>query len=189
MLHGMKNYSETFPLFFEKHDVGFHVTASKFHRIFMPARTHAGMSSIRVSCKGPQRRKQLSIASVNRLNHICIRKEHVSEKLRLKPYRTLVKPVLMFGHILRLSDDTPAVKAMRFYFEGSERGFRGRPRETLVTTLNKDINRARAMERSFPLPNIKNNGDFEKIRSTAKDRKEWSRLSEVVCRAAEAETT
>ncbi|XP_065071848.1 uncharacterized protein LOC135696396 [Rhopilema esculentum] len=96
---------------------------------------------------------------------------------------------LLFGHILRLSDDTPAVKAMRFYFEGSERGFRGRPRETLVTTFNKAITRARAMERSFPLPNMKNNGDFEKIQSTAKDRKEWRRLSEIVCRAAEAETT
>ena len=78
---------------------------------------------------------------------------------------------------------------MRLYFEGSERGFRGRPRETLVTNLNKDITRARAMERSFPLLNMKNNGDFEKIRSTAKDRKKWRRLSEVVCRAAEAEAT
>ncbi|XP_065058555.1 uncharacterized protein LOC135686281 [Rhopilema esculentum] len=169
-------------------------------------RTVKKLGSLLSDTEDIQRRKQLSIASMNRLNHIWIRKDHVSEKLRLKLYRTLVKPVLicedgpisidilkdrwrLFGHILRLSDDTPAVKAMRFYFEGSERGFRGRPRETLVTTLNKDITRARAMERSFPLPNIKNNGDFEKIRSTAKDRKEWRRLSEVVCRAAEAETT
>ncbi|XP_065062423.1 uncharacterized protein LOC135689200 [Rhopilema esculentum] len=213
-------------------------------------RTVKKLGSLLSDTEDIQRRKQLSIASMNRLNHIWIRKDHVSEKLRLKLYRTLVKPVLMynsstwgltqkdtkgldafhrqqlrqligkkypnkisnqnlykrceegpisidilngrwrlFGHILRLSDDTPAVKAMRFYFEGSERGFRGRPRETLVTTLNKDITRARAMERSFPLPNIKNNGDFEKIRSTARDRKEWRRLSEVVCRAAEAEQT
>ena len=52
-----------------------------------------------------------------------------------------------------------------------------------MTPLNKDITRARAMERSFPLQNIKSDGDFEKIRSTAKDHKEWRRLSEVVCRA------
>ena len=61
----------------------------------------------------------------------------------------------LFGHILRLSDETPAVKAMKFYFERSEKGFRGRPRESIVTTLNKDITRARSMERSFPIPTIK----------------------------------
>ena len=44
-----------------------------------------------------QRRKQLSITSMNRLNHIWIRKDHVSEKLRLKLYSTLVKPVLMYN--------------------------------------------------------------------------------------------
>ena len=66
----------------------------------------------------------------------------------------------LFGHILRLSDETPAVKAMKFYFEGSGKRFRGRPRETLVTTLNKDITRARSMERSFPIPTIKSKEDF-----------------------------
>ena len=196
-----------------------------------------------------QRRKQLSIASMNRLNHIWIRKDHISEKLRLKLYRTLVKPVLMynsstwgltqketkgldafhrqqlrqligkkypnkisnqnlhkrceerpisidilkgrwrlFGHILRLSDETPAVKAMKFYFEGSEKRFRGRPRETLVTTLNKDITRARSMERSFPIPTIKSKKDFEQIRLKAQDRTAWRKISDIVCRAAEAET-
>ena len=62
---------------------------------------------------------------------------------------------------------------MRFYFEGSERGFRGRPRETHVTTFIKDITRVRAMERPFPPLNMMKKGDFEKIRSTAKDRKQW----------------
>ena len=33
----------------------------------------------------------------------------------------------------RLSDETPADKAMSFYFERSEKGFRGRPRESIVT--------------------------------------------------------
>ena len=197
-----------------------------------------------------QRRKQLSIASMNRLNLIWIRKDHISEKLRLNLYRTLVKPVLMynsstwgltqketkgldafhrqqlrqligkkypnkisnqnlykrceerpisidilkgrwrlFGHILRLSDETPAVKAMKFYFEGSGKRFRGRPRETLVTTLNKDITRARSMERSFPIPTIKSKEDFQQIRLKAQDRTAWRKISEIVCRAAEAETT
>ena len=37
-----------------------------------------------------------------------------------------------------LSDETPAVKVMKFYFERSEKEFRGRPQETIITTLNKD---------------------------------------------------
>ena len=44
-----------------------------------------------------QRRKQLSIASMDRLNHIWIRKDNVSEKLRLELYKKLVKPVLIYN--------------------------------------------------------------------------------------------
>ncbi len=53
----------------------------------------------------------------------------------------------LFGHALRLSDETPAARAMKFYFERSEKGFRGRPQETIVTTLNKGITRARSIDR------------------------------------------
>ena len=46
-----------------------------------------------------------------------------------------------FGHALRLHLDTPAAKAMKFYFSKVEKSikFRGRPRTTIVTTLNDDI--------------------------------------------------
>lgn len=213
-------------------------------------RTVKKLGSLLGDTEDIQRRKQLSIASMNRLNHIWIRKDHVSEKLRLKLYRTLVKPVLMynsstwgltqknakgldafhrqqlrqligkrypnkisnqnlykrceerpisidilkgrwrlFGHILRLSEETPAVKAMKFYFERSEKGFRGRPRESIVTTLNKDITRARSMKRDFPIRALKKKEDFEHIKSQAQDRKNWRKISETICKAAEAETT
>ena len=34
---------------------------------------------------------------MNRLNNIWIRKDHISEQLRLKLYKTLVKPVLLYN--------------------------------------------------------------------------------------------
>ena len=213
-------------------------------------RTVKKLGSLLGDTEDIQRRQQLYIASMNRLNHIWIRKDHVSEKLRLKLYRTLVKPVLMynsstwgltqkdtkgldafhrqqlrqligqkypnkisnrnlyrkceerpistdilkgrwrlFGHILCLSDDTLAVKAMKLYFERSDKGSRGRPRETIVTTLNKDITRVRSMEGSFPIPILRNKEDLEQIGSKVQDRVAWRKISNIVCRAAEAETT
>ena len=91
--------------------------------------------------------------------------------------------------MLRLSDETPETKAMKFYFVRSEKRFRGRPRENIVTTLNKDITRVRSMKSSFPIATIKNKEDFEQIRLTAQDRLAWRNISEIVCKAAEAETT
>ena len=78
------------------------------------------------------------------------------------------------------SDETPAVKAMKFYFEKSEKRFRGRPRESIVTTLNKDINRAESMNRGFPIPTLRRKEDFEHIRSIAQDRKAWRKYSDAV---------
>ena len=71
----------------------------------------------------------------------------------------------------------------------SEKCFRGRPRESIVTTLNKDITRARSMKRDFKIRTLKTKEDFEQIKSNAQDRDDWRRISETVCKAAEAETT
>ena len=87
----------------------------------------------------------------------------------------------LFGHILRLIVATPAVNAMKFYFERSEKGFRGRPRESIVTTLNKDIARARSMNRDFEIRSLKTKEGFEHIKPKAQDRKDWRRISETVC--------
>ena len=69
---------------------------------------------------------------------------------------------------------------MKLYFEKSDKGFRGRPRETMVTTLNKDITRARSMEGSFPIPIIRNKGDLEQIRSKAQCRAAWRNIPNIV---------
>ena len=51
---------------------------------------------------------------------------------------------------------------MKFYFERSENGSKGRPPETIATTLNKDNTRARSMKRSFLIPTIKNKEDLNR---------------------------
>ena len=43
------------------------------------------------------RRKHLSSSAMNNLNKVWLRSNHISEKHRLKLYRTLVKPVLLYN--------------------------------------------------------------------------------------------
>ena len=45
------------------------------------------------------------------------------------------------------------------------------------------------MKRDFLLPNRKKKEDLEKIKLTAKDWIVWRQISEIVCKAAEAEIT
>ena len=48
----------------------------------------------------------------------------------------------LFGHTLRLNENSPAQKAMFNYFRNSANSkFKGRPRITLPYTLNLDIER------------------------------------------------
>ena len=46
------------------------------------------------------RRKQLSIAAMNNIEKVWIRKDHIREKHHLKLYRTLVKPVLLYNNAI-----------------------------------------------------------------------------------------
>ena len=151
------------------------------------------------------RRKQLSIISMNKYVTLWIKKEHLNEHLRIELYKKLIKPVLLynsstwgltandelkldtfhrkqlrrvigkrypdkilnaklnekcktypislqitalrrqnFGHILRLDQNTPAYTSMLFYFSMSSVGlYKGADRTTILTTINRDINRAK----------------------------------------------
>ena len=48
-----------------------------------------------------------------------------------------------------------ALKAIKFYFEKSEKRLRDRSRETSVTTLNKGINKAKSMKSGFLIPTLR----------------------------------
>ena len=47
----------------------------------------------------------------------------------------------MLGHVLRMTDDTPAKHTMLHYFNKfqSGEGFRGRPRTTLLVIINQEL--------------------------------------------------
>ena len=138
-----------------------------------------------------------------KMNTIWIRKDKIKQTLRVKLYKAIVKPILLynsgtwsptrkeendldafhrcqlrkilnvkypvimrnsvvyretgeefisleiiinrwklFGHTLRLDKDTPAQKAMGYYFTESTTGkYRGRPRVNLPQKLNEDLER------------------------------------------------
>jgi hypothetical protein len=92
----------------------------------------------------------------------------------------------LFGHILRLNGNTPAQKSMDFYFENYDRRkcFRGRPRMTLVTVLNKDIEDANAKNPELmTIRNLKCYNDLYELRGLAQDRKRWQKIVALVCKS------
>ena len=92
----------------------------------------------------------------------------------------------MFGHALRLKQNTPARKAMRWFFQAPEgvRKFRGRKRATIVTTLNRDIKRTKERNPNFNLPCLDSELALRNIRVKALNRKGWQGLVKMVTDAA-----
>ena len=67
------------------------------------------------------------------------------------------------GHILRLQNKMPAAKAMSFYFKSSKaNGFRGAPRQTIVTMLSKYIKRTLVTTPESEIKSIKSKEELQK---------------------------
>ena len=194
------------------------------------------------------RRKQLATAALNKINYIWIRKDKIKQKLRLRLYKTIVKPILMynsgtwglttkeednldafhrkqvrkvlnvkypvtmrnnilykeseeniisldilknrwklFGHTLRLNENTPAQKAMKYYFTKTTKGkFRGRPRITLPRKLNEDIVKYNS-GLLHDVKNLKTLEDLIILKDLAKDRNKWKVLTDNIYDTAKAE--
>ena len=88
---------------------------------------------------------------------------------------------------------------MKYYFSFSTKeSFRGRPRTTIVTTLNKDIERAKTMYpemfriflflRKHSVSLISSN-DLESFQKTAMGREQWKNLKNFIYCAAKADTS
>ena len=95
-----------------------------------------------------------------------------------------------FGHALRLDRESPAQKSMDFFFEcKTNKSFRGRPRTTIISTINDDINRLNDEDNDFRnvLPTLKTEKDLDLYRITAQDRKYWKKLSYHIHQAAKTE--
>ena len=92
----------------------------------------------------------------------------------------------MFGHALRLDERTPARKAMKYYFQVPENAvkFRGRKRATIVTTLNRDIERTKEKNKAFYINSLNSELDLRNIRVKALNRNHWQKLVKMVTDAA-----
>ena len=91
----------------------------------------------------------------------------------------------LLGDILRLPNDCPARKAMRYYFEErTNKVFRGRRRTTIVTTLNEDIKRTRENDNTFPVTPLISQVSLQNIYMKAKNRKLCSKIVKQVVNSA-----
>ena len=92
----------------------------------------------------------------------------------------------LLGHILRLHPDTPARKAMQFYFEKRKttKNFRGRPRTTLITTINRDIRTTRHKNKHFPVTELISSVSLQNIAHKARNRQLWAKIVKMVLSSA-----
>ena len=91
----------------------------------------------------------------------------------------------MFGHALRMGDNTPARKAMDYFFKVPQASkYKGRKRATIVSTLNRDIERTTGQNEEFAIPLMKSELDLQNIRAKALDRNHWQKIVKMVTNAA-----
>ena len=97
----------------------------------------------------------------------------------------------MFGHTLRMDERSPARLAMKYYFKipQNAKKFRGRKRTTIVTTINRDIERTRVLYPEFDIKPIKTLLDLRNVRVKATNRKHWQKRVAMVTAAAYSATT
>ena len=93
----------------------------------------------------------------------------------------------MLGHALRMNSELPAKEAMSYYFRDEAVGyFRGQPRTTIATAINKDLadiynaaaskrGRKRATIASLP-KKLLSNADLCQLETLARDRKKWKSM-------------
>ena len=77
---------------------------------------------------------------------------------------------------------------MVFYFEKTDaKGFRGRPRTTIDTTINNDIKRTADKIASFPVRVLRSSEGLKHIHELAQDRNVWSGIVKNVHKVSEDE--
>ena len=91
----------------------------------------------------------------------------------------------MLGHTLRMKENTPARRAMKFFFENTGgKKFRGKKRTTIVTTINKDIERTKKKFPLFDIKPLKSLLDLHNARVKAKNKGLWRKRVNMVFEAA-----
>ena len=91
----------------------------------------------------------------------------------------------MFGHVLRMNENTPARKAIKHYFQLPQAAkYRGRKRATIVSTFNRDIERTRELNERFAIPTLKSELDLRNTRIKALNRKHWQKIVRMLTNTA-----
>ena len=137
-----------------------------------------------------QLRRVLNIRWPHRISNANLYKRTKTHPISIN---ILIARWKLLGHILRLNANTPAIKAMQYFFteiEGAKK-FRGRPRTTIVTTINNDLKNLYATNDNiintlnFP-SKLSNLQDFNKLKSIAQDRNTWQEVIKVLDKAGKA---
>ncbi len=91
----------------------------------------------------------------------------------------IINKLKIFGHILRLPEQTPARQSMVYYFETPEKSkkFRGTPRTTLPTSINDDLKNAAKRDQSISIKPLTSIADLNSLQKLAQDRKSGTVLS------------
>ena len=92
----------------------------------------------------------------------------------------------MFGHCLRMDENTPARRAMTYYFQPTnETKFKGQKRATIITTLNRDIRRTKdKFAATFGLSIISTTLSLRNTRIKANNRIMWRKYVKMITDAA-----
>ena len=151
-----------------------------------------GMSSKDVKVMNSFHRKQLRrVLGVK--YPTTMRNQAVYEQSKSKPSSVEITQARwkLFGHLLRMKENTPARQAMKWYFQKPEgvKKYRGRKRTTIVTTINEDIKRTAKINPNFDLKPINSELDLRNIRVKATNRKHWLKRVTMVTAAAYSATT
>ena len=91
----------------------------------------------------------------------------------------------MFGHVLRMNKNTPSKKSIKHYFQVPQFvKYRRRKRATIVSTLNRDIERTKELNKRFAIPTLKSELDLRNTRIKALNRKHWQKIVRMLTNTA-----
>ena len=124
------------------------------------------------------RQKQLSYQS------LVISNNAFNERFGVIEFKHTIRGArwCMLGHVLRMTDDTPAKCATIHYFDDKTESFKGRPRTTLATVFEQDLKLAAQQQDKPVLLNLpaqlKNRDDMRLLEELATDRLTWKSIVE-----------
>ena len=135
-----------------------------------------------------QLRKVLGVKYPTRMRNEAVYKQAKAKPLSVEITTARWK---MWGHTLRMDEKSPARLAMKYYFQVpvDAKKFKGRKRTTIVTTINRDIERTKSLYPDFDIKPIKSELDLRNVQVKATNRKDWQKRVAMVTAAAYSAAT